>query len=88
MQILDSGDLLIAAVRESDAGRYTCVRANEAGQVQASAYLTVLGENILQSYFLINYGSISISIILPTSLSNNVKSHQLTSEASHYVSRK
>ena len=45
VQVLDYGDLLIAAVRESDAGHYTCIRANEAGEVQASAFLTVLGEN-------------------------------------------
>lgn len=44
MQVLDSGDLLIAAVKEADAGHYTCIRANEAGEVHASAYLTVLGE--------------------------------------------
>jgi protein sidekick len=44
VQVLDPGDLLIAAVRESDAGHYTCIRANEAGEVHASAYLTVLGE--------------------------------------------
>ncbi|PSN39774.1 Protein sidekick [Blattella germanica] len=42
VQVLDTGDLLIAAVRESDAGHYHCLRANEAGEVQASAYLTVL----------------------------------------------
>jgi protein sidekick len=44
VQVLDPGDLLIAAVKESDAGYYTCIRANEAGEVHASAYLTVLGE--------------------------------------------
>jgi hypothetical protein len=44
VQVLDPGDLLIAAVKESDAGHYTCIRANEAGEVHASAYLTVLGE--------------------------------------------
>ncbi|KAF5283152.1 hypothetical protein FQR65_LT02664 [Abscondita terminalis] len=42
VQVLDTGDLLIAAVRESDAGFYTCVRSNEAGVVKGSAYLTVL----------------------------------------------
>lgn len=42
--MLDPGDLLVAAVKESDAGHYTCIRANEAGEVHASAYLTVLGE--------------------------------------------
>lgn len=42
VQVLESGDLLIAAVKEADAGHYTCIRANEAGEVHASAYLTVL----------------------------------------------
>jgi len=44
VQVLESGDLLIAAVKEADAGHYSCIRANEAGEVHASAYLTVLGE--------------------------------------------
>lgn len=43
LQILDTGDLLIAAVKETDAGQYTCVRANEAGEVRGSAHLQVLG---------------------------------------------
>lgn len=43
IQILDTGDLLIAAVRESDTGLYSCVRANEAGSVSGSAFLNVLG---------------------------------------------
>lgn len=42
IQVLESGDLLIAAVRESDAGKYTCVRTNEAGRVEAVGYLSVL----------------------------------------------
>ncbi|XP_055601340.1 protein sidekick isoform X2 [Uranotaenia lowii] len=42
IQILDSGDLLISNVRESDAGLYTCVRANEAGIVTGEAYLGVM----------------------------------------------
>ncbi|CAG9821930.1 unnamed protein product, partial [Phaedon cochleariae] len=42
VQILESGDLLIAAVKESDAGQYTCIRANEAGEVRGSAHLLVL----------------------------------------------
>ncbi|XP_055390625.1 protein sidekick isoform X4 [Condylostylus longicornis] len=41
-QILDSGDLLISNVRESDAGLYSCVRSNEAGTVSGEAYLSVL----------------------------------------------
>jgi hypothetical protein len=44
VQVLESGDLLIAAVKEADTGHYTCIRANEAGEVHASAYLTILGE--------------------------------------------
>ena len=43
MQILEDGSLLIAAVRASDAGRYTCIRTNDAGMVEESAYLSVLG---------------------------------------------
>lgn len=43
VQILDTGDLLIAAVKETDAGQYTCVRSNEAGEVRGSAHLQVLG---------------------------------------------
>ncbi|XP_050310715.1 protein sidekick isoform X2 [Anthonomus grandis grandis] len=42
VQILETGDLLIAAVREKDAGHYTCIRANEAGEVRGSAHLSVL----------------------------------------------
>lgn len=51
IQILEQGDLLIAAVRETDAGKYTCIRANEAGQVQAAGYLSVLGKYLNQSSF-------------------------------------
>lgn len=43
IQILDSGDLLVSNVRESDAGLYTCMRSNEAGTVQGEAFLTVMG---------------------------------------------
>lgn len=43
VQILETGDLLLAAVRESDAGKYTCIRSNEAGEVRGTAYLQVLG---------------------------------------------
>ncbi|XP_058443925.1 protein sidekick isoform X8 [Malaya genurostris] len=42
IQILDTGDLLISNVRESDAGLYTCVRANEAGIVTGEAFLSVM----------------------------------------------
>lgn len=52
LQVLDPGDLLIAAVKESDAGLYTCVRANEAGDVHASAYLTVLGEGKARNFLM------------------------------------
>ncbi|KAI5697514.1 hypothetical protein M8J75_011594 [Diaphorina citri] len=34
-QILEQGDLLIADVKNTDAGKYTCVRQNEAGRVEA-----------------------------------------------------
>lgn len=43
-QILEQGDLLIADVKNTDAGKYSCVRQNEAGKVEASAYLSVLGK--------------------------------------------
>ncbi|KAH8387797.1 hypothetical protein KR093_009477, partial [Drosophila rubida] len=42
VQILESGDLLIANIRASDAGLYICVRANEAGTVKGEAFLGVL----------------------------------------------
>ncbi|XP_054086564.1 protein sidekick isoform X3 [Zeugodacus cucurbitae] len=42
IQILESGDLLMSNVRETDAGLYTCVRSNEAGTVNGEAYLSVL----------------------------------------------
>ncbi|XP_063224987.1 protein sidekick isoform X2 [Bacillus rossius redtenbacheri] len=42
VQVLEQGDLLLAAVRESDVGKYTCLRANEAGNASASGYLSVL----------------------------------------------
>ena len=44
MQILEDGSLLMAAVRAADAGKYTCIRTNEAGSVEESAFLSVLGE--------------------------------------------
>lgn len=44
IQILDSGDLLISNVRESDTGLYTCIRANEAGVVTGEAHLGVMGK--------------------------------------------
>lgn len=42
VQVLENGDLLIAAVRETDAGQYRCIRTNEAGQVSGVAHLAVL----------------------------------------------
>lgn len=44
VQVLDSGDLLISNVRESDAGSYECQRSNEAGTVSGKGYLSVMGE--------------------------------------------
>lgn len=44
VQILDTGDLLISNVRETDAGLYTCQRSNEAGTVGGQAYLGVMGK--------------------------------------------
>nr|CAD7448038.1 unnamed protein product [Timema bartmani] len=51
VQVLEQGDLLIAAVKETDAGGYTCVRANEAGLVTASGYLSVLGVVLTEGRF-------------------------------------
>lgn len=44
LQILDSGDLLISNVRESDAGSYECKRSNEAGSVSGRAFVNVMGK--------------------------------------------
>lgn len=44
IQVLDSGDLLISNVRETDAGLYSCIRSNEAGTVNGQAYLSVMGK--------------------------------------------
>lgn len=52
VQILENGDLLLADSRETDAGKYTCIRANEAGSVQGSAHLAILGEFKNYLYFL------------------------------------
>lgn len=49
VQILDSSDLLISNVRDSDAGLYKCIRSNEAGSVEGEAYLGVMGK---QSVFI------------------------------------
>lgn len=58
IQILETGDLLIAAVREKDAGVYTCVRSNEAGEVRGSANLSVLGKYTLQNNTIVLINSI------------------------------
>ena len=42
MQILEDGGLLVAKVRTTDAGKYSCVRANEAGSARGEAYVTVM----------------------------------------------
>ncbi|CAG9783717.1 unnamed protein product [Diatraea saccharalis] len=42
LQALDEGDLLITSTTIADTGKYTCVRANDAGIVSGEAYLTVL----------------------------------------------
>ncbi|XP_064477865.1 protein sidekick-like isoform X1 [Ornithodoros turicata] len=42
IQIMDNGNLLLASVTTSDSGEYSCTRANSAGSVSSSAYLTVL----------------------------------------------
>ena len=43
-QILDYGDLLIASVGSRDEGKYTCLRANEAGSISQDAWLSILGK--------------------------------------------
>ena len=48
IQIMDNGDLLIASVKSADVGLYTCIRANEAGEVRGSAFLNVLGTKLLR----------------------------------------
>lgn len=50
VQLLENGDLLITAVKANDAGKYTCFRANEAGSVNGSAFLSVLGNYFLKYY--------------------------------------
>lgn len=47
LQILETGDLLISNVRETDAGLYKCLRSNEAGSVNGEAYLGVMGMQTL-----------------------------------------
>ncbi|XP_045491212.1 protein sidekick isoform X2 [Colias croceus] len=42
LQALEEGDLLITSTTTADTGKYTCNRANEAGNVSGEAYLTVL----------------------------------------------
>lgn len=51
VQILETGDLLLAAVKESDAGYYTCIRTNEAGEVRGSGYLGVLGRYYVDTQY-------------------------------------
>ncbi|KAK8382212.1 hypothetical protein O3P69_015266 [Scylla paramamosain] len=41
-QILDDGDLLITSVDSRDEGKYTCLRANEAGSISQDAWLSIL----------------------------------------------
>ena len=60
LQILEDGSLLIAAVRATDAGKYTCIRTNEAGSVEESAFLSVLG----MYFFLFVYGARNKNCIL------------------------
>ncbi|CAG9096606.1 unnamed protein product [Plutella xylostella] len=42
LQALDEGDLLVTSATAADSGKYSCVRANDAGRVSGEAYLTVL----------------------------------------------
>lgn len=43
LQALEEGDLLITSTTTADTGKYTCIRANDAGHVSGEAFLTVLG---------------------------------------------
>lgn len=52
VQILETGDLLISNVRETDAGLYTCIRSNEAGSVTGKGYLGVMGRLPWKFYLL------------------------------------
>ncbi|XP_045445941.1 protein sidekick isoform X2 [Melitaea cinxia] len=42
LQALEEGDLLITSTTTADSGKYTCIRANDAGNVSGEAYLTIL----------------------------------------------
>ncbi|KAJ8687397.1 hypothetical protein QAD02_023191 [Eretmocerus hayati] len=42
VQVMETGDLLISNVKPSDAGKYTCIRTNEAGSTNGSAYVSVM----------------------------------------------
>ncbi|XP_052737459.1 protein sidekick isoform X2 [Bicyclus anynana] len=42
LQALEEGDLLITSTTSVDSGKYTCVRANDAGSVSGEAFLTIL----------------------------------------------
>ncbi|XP_043206047.1 protein sidekick-like, partial [Amphibalanus amphitrite] len=42
LQVLETGDLLVTGVRPENSGLYTCQRANEVGQVSASAVLSIM----------------------------------------------
>lgn len=54
IQVLESGDLLISHVKETDSGKYTCLGSNEAGTVSESAFLRVMGMfNIILFIFII-----------------------------------
>ncbi|XP_011308943.1 protein sidekick isoform X2 [Fopius arisanus] len=41
VQLLESGDLSISPVKVNDAGKYTCIRSNDAGTVNGSGYLSI-----------------------------------------------
>ncbi|XP_059099411.1 protein sidekick-like isoform X3 [Tigriopus californicus] len=42
IQILEDGSLLLAKVRSTDAGKYTCIRTNEAGSATGEAWVSVM----------------------------------------------
>ncbi|KAK0160324.1 hypothetical protein PV328_007750 [Microctonus aethiopoides] len=41
VQLLETGDLSITSVKLNDAGKYTCIRSNDAGSVNGSGYLSI-----------------------------------------------
>lgn len=54
-QYLELGDLLITGVKLDDVGKYTCVKSNDGGSVEASAFISVLGKTELFLFNIFKY---------------------------------